>query len=440
MAKKLEPKIEVKRLSDLRPDPENANEGSERGRQLIAESMERFGFLTPGVLDANDTILIGNKRSETAADLPMDDALIIDSDGSRPIFVRRTDLDLDSADPDVSSRARGAAYYDNWAGFQSIRLNPIQVETDLSNPTLAPLLNSMMTQKERVRLGIQLDKPDPVPNGDAPPQLSRAQQTYAVKPGDVWQLGRHVLACGDSTSHSLLQRLFSAAPELLVTSPPYGVGKDYEEGGISQWRDLIARSLEAWSLSRINVLAINLGDKHTGNEGWEAHTFGELVQMAATAGFSHLNTRIWTKQPAWSQTPYWRTSFKTVDEFEYVAVFAGQKPHYVSRLTDEENNEWGYRSVWDITSVQSNDIHTAMFPLELPLRLIRLHTDENDTVFEPFCGSGTTIIAAEAMRRNCIAVELLPEYCAVAIARFAEVTQQEPERIYESGDTEEDTP
>jgi site-specific DNA-methyltransferase (adenine-specific) len=154
--------------------------------------------------------------------------------------------------------------------------------------------------------------------------------------------------------------------------------------------------------------------------------------MAADAGFSHLNTRVWVKQPAWSQTPYWRTSFKTVDEFEYVAVFAGQKPHYVSRLTDEENNEWGYRSVWDIASVSSNDIHTAMFPIELPMRLIRLHTDQDQTVFEPFSGSGTTIIAAEAMRRSCVAVEMLPDYVAVALARFKEVTQIDPERVYES--------
>jgi DNA modification methylase len=438
MAKKdVSPKIETKKLSDLTPDPENANEGSDRGRQLLDESIDKFGFLSPGVIDASDTTIIGNKRAEAAKNAGMDDAIIIESDGTVPVYIRRTDLDLSSEDPEVAARTRAAAYYDNWTGFQSIRLNPIQVETDLANPTLAPMLNSMMTQKERVRLGVQLDKPDPVSNGDAPPPISAAQQTYAVRPGDVWQLGRHILACGDSTDHSLLQRLLSAPPEILITSPPYGVGKDYEEGGVSQWQDLIQRSLEAWSLSRINTLAINLGDRHTGNEGWELHTFGQLVTFALDAGYSHLNTRVWTKQPAWSQTPYWRTSFKTVDEFEYIAVFAREKPSYKARLTDEENNEWGYRSVWDITSVQSNDIHTAMFPIELPMRLIRLHTDQNQTVFEPFSGSGTTIIAAEAMRRSCVAVELLPEYCAVALARFAEVTQIEPERVYEANDTEE---
>lgn len=118
-----------------------------------------------------------------------------------------------------------------------------------------------------------------------------------------------------------------------------------------------------------------------------------------------------------------------MDEFEYIAVLAKEKPKYVQRLTDVENNEWGYRSVWQINSVQSNDIHTAMFPIELPMRLIRIHTNEDDVVFEPFAGSGTTLIACEAMRRSCIAVELLPEYCAVTLQRFAQITGEEPERM-----------
>ena len=107
--KPLQPKIETRRLSDLTPDPENANEGSDRGRQLLDESLSQFGFLTPGVLDASDTTIIGNKRKEAAEKAGMSDALIIESDGTRPIYIRRTDLDLYSADPDVVARTRAAA-------------------------------------------------------------------------------------------------------------------------------------------------------------------------------------------------------------------------------------------------------------------------------------------------------------------------------------------
>ncbi len=427
--KKVEVEAETVALSDLVTDPENANEGSERGSALIKESMDKFGFLSPGVLDVNNVAIIGNKRMEAAEALDMGEVLIVETDGTKPVYVRRTDLDLKSDDPAVRARTRGAAYYDNWAGFQSIRLNPIQVEADLADPVLAPTLSAMMTHRERIRLGVQLDKPTDLSVGDTPTPPAEAQKIFNVQPGDIWRLGRHTLACGDSTDSQLLRPLLGAPASLLVTSPPYGVGKDYEEGGIEEWRDLIARSLLSWSTVPINTVAINLGDKHTGNDGWEAHTFGELVTMAAANGYGHLNTRIWVKQPVWSQTPYWHSSFKTVDEFEYIVVFAQKKPSYKPRLTDTENNEWGFRSVWPMASVLSNDIHTAMFPIELPMRLIRLHTDEDDLVFEPFSGSGTTIIAAEAMRRTCVAVELLPEYCAVALKRFREVTDIEPERI-----------
>ncbi len=420
---------ETKKLSELTPDPENANEGTPRGRAVLLDSMRELGFLTPGVLDRNDTTIIGNKRAEAAAELGMEEVIIIESDGTKPIYIRRTDLDLNSPDPDVAARARVAAYYDNWAAKLSINLSAAQVETDLQNPAIAPKLSAMMTNRERVRLGVQLDKPSDLPESPPPSPPSEAQRIYQVSPGDLWKLGRHTLYCGDSTDASILPRLFDSPPAILITSPPYGVGKDYESGGLPAWRSLLSAAIDAWSDADINLLAINLGDRHTGNDGWEAHTFGELVNMLASAGYSHLNTRVWVKQPAWSQTPYWRTSYKTVDEFEYIAVFAKEKPPYVHRLTDLENNEWGYRSVWNITSVQSNDIHTAMFPLELPLRLIRIHTDEGDTVFEPFAGSGTTIIAAEAMRRSCVAVELLPEYCAVALQRWAQATGNEPEKM-----------
>lgn len=291
------PNIEFKKLSELTPDPENANEGSERGRVVLNDSMEEYGFLTPGVVDKDGTVLIGNKRAETAKSLGMDDAIIIDSDGTKPIYVRRTDLDLDSEDPAEAARARGSAYYDNWAAFTGVRINAAQVEADYENPILAIKLDGMMTQRERVKLGVQLDKPDSLDELELPPEPSKAQQVYNVELGDIWKLGRHTLYCGDSTDADMLLSLSlsSALPTLLVTSPPYGVGKDYEEGGIEEWRSLLRRSFETWSEVGLNTLAINLGDKHTGNEGWELHTFGELLAFAAEYGYQHLNTRVWTK-------------------------------------------------------------------------------------------------------------------------------------------------
>lgn len=87
------------KLSDVRLDDANANAHTERGTYMLRRSMERFGFLEPAVLDANNRIIGGNHRIETAADvLDVEDALVIDIDGTRPIFVRRRDLDLTTPD------------------------------------------------------------------------------------------------------------------------------------------------------------------------------------------------------------------------------------------------------------------------------------------------------------------------------------------------------
>ena len=421
---KLEVKVEIVPIDQLTQDDQNANEGTDRSKPLIDESIDRFGFLETGTIDINRKMVGGNKRFASAKSHGYENVALIELPPNTAAVIKRDDLDLDSPDAEVREKSRQAAYWLNWSAVQSIKLNAVQVEDDIRSGID---LSGLMTKKDLTRIGVQLDRPDPeTASNNGVSKSEEAQATWNVSPGDVYQLGRHILACGDSTDLELLARLLPAAPSFTVTSPPYGVGKDYEEGGIEEWRNLINSSLETWSTIGASLIAINLGDKHTGNDGWEAHTFGELITMAASFGYQHLNTRVWVKQPAWSQTPYWHNSFKTVDEFEFIAVFATVKPSYKPRLTDDENNEWGFRSVWNINSIVANDVHTAMFPIELPMRLIRLHTDQDDLIFEPFAGSGTTIIACEAMRRSCIAVELQPEYCAVALQRYADVTGTTP--------------
>lgn len=82
-------------LSEITPDDQNANRHTERGTYMLRKSLERFGFLEPGVIDRNGRIIGGNNRAEAAADvLDADEAIVIDIDGTRPVFVRRNDLDL----------------------------------------------------------------------------------------------------------------------------------------------------------------------------------------------------------------------------------------------------------------------------------------------------------------------------------------------------------
>lgn len=143
---------------------------------------------------------------------------------------------------------------------------------------------------------------------------------------------------------------------------------------------------------------------------------GLLEDIASNAGLFFYDRRVWVKDPAWQNSRWHSGSYRAVDEFEYILIF--WKPGITKidrrRLGREEWAEWGSRGVWKFPSVRSNKDHEAKFPVQLPERLIRLFTDKNDVVLDPFMGSGTTGIAALRNERNYIGIELLPGYAELA--------------------------
>lgn len=123
-----DPKIEKAPISAIKFDRANANKGSERGRYSIEASMREFGFADAGTLDKNNVIIGGNKRTEVAGEIGMDDAIVIDVDGTKPVYIRRKDLDLNDPDDD---RARRLAYALNRSQELSLTWDAEQVLADL---------------------------------------------------------------------------------------------------------------------------------------------------------------------------------------------------------------------------------------------------------------------------------------------------------------------
>lgn len=146
-----------------------------------------------------------------------------------------------------------------------------------------------------------------------------------------------------------------------------------------------------------------------------------LEQYAEEAGLYLYDKRIWKKDPAWSTSQWTVTTLKAVSETEDLYIFWKPGEYIVNRdrLTPEEWKAWGYRQVWEIPSVRKNDIHEAMFPLELAERVIRLYTDEGELVLDPFVGSGTTAVAATTLKRRFIAFEKELVHVRLARSRVA---------------------
>lgn len=166
---------------------------------------------------------------------------------------------------------------------------------------------------------------------------------------------------------------------------------------------------------------------------------GALIETAGmAAGFYLYDRRIWVKDPAWQSSKWHSSSYRAVDEFEYLYVFwkPGATVIDRNRITSPEWSEWGSRAVWYIPSVRKNDDHEAKFPLELARRVIRLFSPADGVILDCFIGSGTTAVAAIETGRHYIGMELQPEYVSLAQrnCKIAEVQQRQLSLFTEGSD------
>lgn len=287
---------------------------------------------------------------------------------------------------------------------------------------------------------------------DPGPQIDKAddlRKKWGTETGQLWELGEHRLASGDCTDSAMVDQIVgSELVELTVTSPPYGVGKSYESKGIGPWFETVRPAYKV-TCDHTHIAVVNIGDLYpTGNQFIEP-TFAYTISMMGENGFKPLWIRVWQKQGMnYGVGPYHLVSNKPVQQYEYIGAFSDDQEdcpevaefewivgfadsahRFVKRMSRDERREWAYRGVWQINTVPQHNDHPATFPLELPERCIKMHTDIGDRVYDPFSGSGTTLIACERLDRKCVAVEIVPKYVAVSLERWATMTGQQPKLL-----------
>ena len=292
--------------------------------------------------------------------------------------------------------------------------------------------------EKREILRLRMDITDTPKDEDATPEES---QSVVSQLGDLWILGDHRLICGSSTDRDTVSRLLAGSkPHLMITDPPYGVNYD------PAWRSQIHYSpalrtgrvlnddesdwREAWSLFPGDVAYV-----------WHASLHSETVAKSLrVCGFSVRSQIIWAKPRfALSRGDYhWQHECclyalrKDTDtpcpempcyclgyESCWYAIREGEKSHWQGSRSES--------TLWEIDykDQDTQTTHGTQKPVECMRRPMLNNSEPNDIIYEPFSGSGTTIIAAESCRRRCYAIELNPEYVDMAIRRWEEYTGQQ---------------
>lgn len=168
----VKPKVEIVDLSEIKLDLHNANRHTERGTYMVRESISRHGFSEPGTLDRHNRVIHGGNRTEGAADLGFEKAVIIEADGKTAVYLKRPDMDLD----DPKTGARELAYALNRSAEVSINLDPATVIEDVdAGVDLSPYYHE--EELERMRAAVEGEDgidPSLIPDED------RYQEQYGV--------------------------------------------------------------------------------------------------------------------------------------------------------------------------------------------------------------------------------------------------------------------
>jgi DNA modification methylase len=448
--------VEYRKVEALIPYARNPRTHTESQIAKIAASITEFGFTNPILVDGDNGIIAGHGRLAAARKLGLDQVPVIElahltPTQKRALIIADNRLALDAGwDEELLSLELAdlseSGYELALTGFDSHELERL----------LATVLEDEAAEGADDPEAADEDATDDVPDVPTLP-VSRV--------GDLWQLGSHRLICGDATDANVVAALMhSEQARLCFTSPPYGNQRDYTTGGIKDWDGLMRGVFAHLPMAVDGQVLVNLGLIHRDNEVipyWDA-----WLSWMRSQGWRRFAWYVWDQGPGMPGD--W--AGRLAPSFEFVFHFnrasrkpnkivpckhAGQDTHLradgsstAMRGKDGEVGGWTHKGLpTQDTRIPDSVIrvmrhkgkigqgidHPAVFPVALPQFVIEAYTDPGDLVFEPFGGSGTTMLAAERTGRICRSVEIAPEYVDVAIKRFQQNYPDVPVTLLATG-------
>ena len=371
-------KIIEKNCDDLIPYENNARI-NDKAVEYVAKSIKEFGFKNPIIIDKDGVIVAGHTRLKAAQQLGLKTAPCIIADDL-------TDDQIKAFRIADNSTAQIATW-----DLEKLNTELANIDLDMTMFGLDEQIKDIEKQfaKEIIE--------DEVPEVD--------EENSITQLGDIWQLGRHRLMCGDSTSEEEIDKLMNGnKADMVFTDPPYGMNLDTDYS------------------------------KMSGTTTHYSKIIGDDKEFDMTKIFKNIKSPIWY---VWGADYL----YKTIPNFDNGVYIVWSK-----RMSDEENKVfgsayelcWTYpkrkKEIWFVRGInQSSErlgVHPTQKPTELCIRALK-QNEKAKTVIDVFGGSGTTLIACEQLDRICYMMELDPKYVDVIIKRWENLTGQKAEKIKE---------
>lgn len=382
-------------LDQLQRHPRNPRRGD---LDAIISSIRTNGFFGAVIAQkSTNHILVGNHRFEAARRLGYTEVPVIyvDVDHERALHILLAD-----------NRTSDLGDYDNeelLSLLQEIQLGEGLEGTGYSMKDMNALIKDIGENKR------ENSKEDPAALNPSQKYLDK----WKTSRDQVWQVGRHRLMCGSSTIKENVELLLNGAkPRLMVTDPPYGVNYD------PLWRDKAAADGKIVGGGARRRGTVQNDDKADWTEAWElapsdvAYIWHSqlhhvtVVESVIRAGFEQRSTIIWSKQGFVISRGHYHWQHEPC----LYAVKKGSKADWIGDRSQT--------TIWSIPLRDDVDmkVHGTQKPTECMARPMRNHSGD---IYEPFCGSGTTMVAAERLDRSCYAMEIDPIYVAAILERLS---------------------
>jgi len=422
------------KLGDLKPWDRNPKSISKNHARRLIEYWQRIGQFQTIAIGPGGEVYDGHQRLSCLLSVYGASYVVKCLRSSRPL----TDEERQELVIAAHVGTTGQFDWDALSGWDASQLQEWGMD--------AETLQSWNTDATALREMLEAAKEEPPEDPGA--QIDKAEELrekWGVETGQLWQLGEHRLICGDCTDKAVVERVMGGSvATMCFTSPPYADQRDYKNDGnlsieyLSQFIDTTFADL--WVVN----LGISRKDGEI-NRYWDIY-----ISKAESIGLKLLSWNVWNREGMGGSIGNMTAMFPI--EHEWIFVF-GKNVKEINRTRKNKHggeignstirqksgettpNDWSIQSLGKIGTVFTCDYdrgekdHPATFPVEFPTAYIEACSGLEDIIYEPFLGSGTTLIACERLGRKCRAVEISPAYVAVAIQRWVDMTGGEPELI-----------